>query len=111
MTQSAARPRPERRKAQGLRTLWRPRIVSAASWVSVQYADGIEIGRRQYEVERKPNADREHEQAQQKAEPFAAHFLPRARAELCAGHTTDHEEEGQQRINEVVGSCVHDRGR
>src|SRR5580700_9202564 len=80
----------------------RPRMRSPASRVSFHEADGVEILGPQYEIERKANSDREHEQAEEQPQAFASHLLPGAGAELRAGDTAYHQDQGEQRIHEMI---------
>ena len=72
--------------------------------------NGIEIGGLHHELEGKAQPDREHEQAEQQAQPLAADVLSGARAELGADHAADHQDEREHRVDQVVGGRVHHGG-
>ena len=52
-------------------------------------------------------SDREHQQAEEKAQPLAAHLLSGACAELCAGDAAHHQDQRQHRIDQMIGHRVH----
>src|SRR5436190_21560311 len=79
------------------------RGVHARSSAASGFPDGEEIGRLDPKLEGETDADRQHEQAEQQPQMFAAYLLPRASAELCAGDAADHQVQRKYGVAQIVG--------